>query len=132
MTSTQQSDGSPSKASPQQSSELADMHQGLQESNAALQAAQIHLSARQEEVLELTQRLEAAQADIASLQVRKAISLHLAPYSPLVLPFSSPLPPFLPHATHMRVSMNAFHDKIKCLLHECSTRQFCMVWCRHS
>lgn len=45
------------------------MQQGLQESNAALQAAQSHLNTRQEEVLELTQRLEAAQADIASLQV---------------------------------------------------------------
>lgn len=48
------------------------MQQGLHESNAALQAAQSHLSARQEEVLELTQRLEAAQADIASLQVETA------------------------------------------------------------
>ena len=45
------------------------MQQGLQESNAALQAAQSQLSTRQEEVLELTQHLEAAQADIASLQV---------------------------------------------------------------
>ena len=74
VTNTQSSNSSPSKASPQQSSELADMQQGLQKSNAALQAAQGHLSARQEEVLELTQRLEAAQADIASLQVSKAIS----------------------------------------------------------
>lgn len=46
------------------------MQQGLQQSNAALQAAQSQLSARQEEVLELTQRLETAQADIASLQAQ--------------------------------------------------------------
>ena len=64
-----QSQDSPSKASPEQSSELAEMQQGLQKSNAALEAAQSHLSARQEEALELTQRLEAAQAEIASLQV---------------------------------------------------------------
>lgn len=89
VTNTQSSNSSPSKASPQQSSELADMQQGLQESNAALQAAQGHLSARQEEVLELTQRLEAAQADIASLQVRKAISLHLLH----LLPPLAPSPP---------------------------------------
>ncbi|KAL3162467.1 hypothetical protein ABBQ32_010130 [Trebouxia sp. C0010 RCD-2024] len=70
VTNRQSSDSSPSKASPEQGSELASMQQGLHESNAALQAAQSHLSARQEEVLELTQRLEAAQADIASLQAQ--------------------------------------------------------------
>ena len=96
---TQSSDSSASKASPQQSSELAEMQQGLQDSSAALQAAQSHLSTRQEEVLELTQRLEAAQADIASLQVRKAISLDLAPLPPPFLfpvPFSPALLPFPP------------------------------------
>ena len=95
VTNTQSSDSRPSKTSPQQSSELADMQQGLQESSAALQAAQSHLSSRHEEVLELTQRLEAAQADIASLQVRRVISLHLTPRTPSLPP---PLcrPPFPP------------------------------------
>ena len=60
---------SPSKANAQQSIELAEMQQGLQKSNAALQDAQSQLYARQEHVQELTQRLEAAQAEVASLQV---------------------------------------------------------------
>ena len=64
-----QSGTSPSKASAQQSIDLAEMQQGLQKSNAALQDAQSQLYARQEHVQELTQRLEAAQAEVASLQV---------------------------------------------------------------
>ena len=64
-----QSDTSPSKASAQQSIDLAEMQQGLQKSNAALQDAQSQLYARQEHVQELTQRLEAAEAEVASLQV---------------------------------------------------------------
>ncbi|DBB01157.1 TPA: hypothetical protein ACH3X1_001046 [Trebouxia sp. C0004] len=61
---------SPSKANTQQSIELAEMQQGLQKSNAALQDAQSQLYARQEHVQELTQRLEAAQAEVASLQAQ--------------------------------------------------------------
>ena len=64
-----QSDTSPSKARAQQSIDVAEMQQGLQKSNAALQDAQSQLHARQEQVQELTQRLEAAQAEVASLQV---------------------------------------------------------------
>ncbi len=64
-----QSDTSSSKASAQQSIDVAEMQQGLQKSNAALQDAQSQLYARQEQVQELTQRLEAAQAEVASLQV---------------------------------------------------------------
>ncbi len=60
---------SPSKVSAQQSIDLAEMQQGLQKSNAALQDAQSQLYARQEHVQELTHRLEAAQAEVASLQV---------------------------------------------------------------
>ncbi len=64
-----QSDTSPSKADTQQSIDVAEMQQGLQKSNVALQDAQSQLRARQEHVQELTQRLEAAQAEVASLQV---------------------------------------------------------------
>ena len=64
-----QSDTGPSKANAQQSIDVAEMQQGLQKSNAALQDAQSQLYARQEHVQELTQRLEAAQAEVASLQV---------------------------------------------------------------
>jgi len=64
-----QSDTSPSKACAQQSIDVAEMQQGLQKSNAALQDAQSQLYARQEQVQELTHRLEAAQAEVASLQV---------------------------------------------------------------
>lgn len=60
---------SPSKAGPSQDVELAEMQQGLYKANAALEGAQSQLLTRQEEVQEVTQRLEAAQADIASLQV---------------------------------------------------------------
>ena len=126
VANTQSRDSSPSRASPQQSSELVEMQQGLQDSSAALQAAQSHLGARQEEVLELTQRLEAAQADIASLQVWKAISLHPAPLPALLLfpaPFPPPLPSLpppppllLPPATHMHVTINSCRDEIKRLL----------------
>ena len=60
---------SPSKAGPSQDMEMAEMQQGLYKANAALEDAQSQLLTRQEEVQELTQRLEAAQAYIASLQV---------------------------------------------------------------
>lgn len=66
---------SPSKAGPSQDVELAEMQQGLYKANAALEDAQSQLLTRQEEVQELTQRLEAAQADIASLQVVTSCNL---------------------------------------------------------
>ena len=56
-------------ASQQDSSSPTEMQERLEKSNAALEAAKAQVQAGQEEVQELTQRLEAAQADIASLQV---------------------------------------------------------------
>lgn len=54
---------------------MAEVQQGLRHSRAALEAAEAQLAARQEEVGELAQRLEAAQADIASLQVCSSAAL---------------------------------------------------------
>ena len=48
---------------------VAELRQGLRDSNTALETCQDQLRLREEEVQDLSHHLQAAQADISSLQV---------------------------------------------------------------
>ena len=50
--------------------DVAELRQGLQDSNMALETCQDQLRLREEEVQDLSNHLQAAQADISSLQVQ--------------------------------------------------------------
>lgn len=52
---------------------VAVLKQGLRDSNFALEACQDQVRLREEEVQDLSQHLQAAQADISSLQVQSPI-----------------------------------------------------------